>query len=64
MPLYLTISDGKRADQAVPIVATSDRKIIGLVAKALVERLIETPGDLSGPGDWRIRRLAAVIGDE
>ena len=39
MGFYLTISKGPRADLAVPIIATSDQRIIGLVAQALAEEL-------------------------
>ena len=49
MGFYLTISKGPRADLAVPIVATSDQRIIGLVAQALAEELTS-----SAPNDSKI----------
>ncbi len=42
MTLYLTISEGPSADQAVPVLATSDRGVIQAVFDAL-RRLGESP---------------------
>jgi hypothetical protein len=38
MPLYLTISEGDSADQARPLLATGDRRIIEIVARQIAER--------------------------
>ena len=40
MPLYVTLSRGPRADRARPVLASSDRSIVGAVLEA-VRRLAE-----------------------
>lgn len=35
MPLYITVSRGPRADEAVPILASSDRNVVGAVLQSL-----------------------------
>ncbi len=39
MPLFLQILDGQEARNAEPILATRDKEIIALVAKALGDKL-------------------------
>ncbi len=35
MPLYITVSRGARADAAIPILASSDRHVVGAVLQTL-----------------------------
>ena len=35
MPLYVTVSRGPRADAATPILASSDRRVVGAVLESL-----------------------------
>ena len=35
MPLYVTVSRGIQADAATPILASSDRRVVGAVLQAL-----------------------------
>jgi len=35
MPLYITVSRGPRADAATPILASSDRRVVGAVLETL-----------------------------
>ncbi len=35
MPLYVTVSRGPRADAATPILASSDRRVVGAVLQTL-----------------------------
>lgn len=58
MPLYLTLSRGPRADQATPILASSDPAVIAAVLQA-VGRLAEPSGthpDADDPrhAGWRV----------
>ena len=41
MGLYLTISEGPRADRAIPVMATNDQRIIALVAEELSKKLTQ-----------------------
>ena len=41
MPLYVTVSRGPRADLAKPVLASSDRTVVGAVLEA-VRRLAES----------------------
>jgi len=59
--LYLTISDGERADRAIPILATSDRRVIQLVAEALTDRLTEGDSDRPRLRDLTRERLPAGV---
>lgn len=63
--LYLTISDGERADRAIPILATSDRRVIRLVAEALTDRLTGEEGDRPKLRELtRQRQLVEMAGSE
>ena len=35
MPLYITVSEGPRADQARPVLATGDQRLVGELLKAI-----------------------------
>ena len=37
MPLYITVSRGPRADAAIPILASSDRRVVGAVLATLAQ---------------------------
>jgi hypothetical protein len=37
MPLYLTVSRGERADQAIPILASSDQRVIDTVLQTIAQ---------------------------
>jgi hypothetical protein len=48
MPVYLILSRGPRADDAIPILASSDQRIVGAVLQAIArlddpERATERP---------------------
>ena len=43
MPLYLTILEGPTPDEARPIVAIRDARILAMVQKMLTARLSEAP---------------------
>ena len=68
MPLYLTISRGPRADQATPVLASSDRAVVAAVLAAIA-RLDDPGGELAateGPPALRrvdLGRLAGEVGD-
>ena len=55
MPLYLTLSEGPRADQTRPVLATGDRRIIGELLRAIGQL-----GDSCGDADEEERPPAAV----
>lgn len=45
MPLYLTLSEGPRADQARPILALSDRRVIDAMLREIGRLGDEPAGD-------------------
>ncbi len=49
MPLYLTISRGPRADQATPVLASSDRAVVAAVLAAIAR--LDEPGGEVGSAD-------------
>lgn len=55
MPLYITVSRGARADAAIPILASSDRHVVGSVLQTLA-RLDEWDEDCA-EADTTARRL-------
>ncbi len=69
MPLYLTVSRGPRADQATPVLASSDRAVVVAVLTAIA-RLDEPGGEVSSADDHSafrrpdLRVLAGDVGDD
>ena len=69
MPLYLTISRGPRADQATPVLASSDRSVVATVLAAIAR--LDEPGGEAGSADDHsafrrsdLRVLAGDVGDD
>ncbi len=56
MPLYITVSRGPRADAATPILASSDRRVVGAVLETLA-RLDEWDEDEEEDAREVARRL-------
>ena len=56
MSLYVTVSRGPRADAAEPIVASSDRRVVGAVLQALAR--LDEWGDEEDATDVARRLLA------
>ena len=69
MALYLTISRGPRADQATPILASSDRGVVATVLAAIA-RLDEPDGEVDSANDQAafgrpdLRVLAGDVGND
>ena len=64
MPLYITVSEGARADKARPIMVVSDRRIVALLMGA-IGRLGDhaTPGELHSEGAPRDENNAGQTGN-
>ena len=57
MPLYLMLSRGPRADQATPVLASSDPRVVNAALEA-IRRLAEADDEDAAPplpeGGWRV----------
>ena len=53
MPLYVTVSRGVQADAATPILASSDRRVVGAVLQALARLDEWDPDDEDAAGVTR-----------
>ena len=65
MPLYLTISKGPRADQATPVLASSDRAVVAAVLAAIA-RLDDPGGEAAateGPPAARRAAVRVLVGE-
>ncbi len=65
MPLYLTISKGPRADQATPVLASSDRAVVAAVLAAIA-RLDDPGGEVfatEGPPSARRTAVRVLVGE-
>jgi hypothetical protein len=59
MPLYITVSRGPRADAAIPVLASSDRHLVGAVLQTLA-RLDEWDED----DEEAVHRGRPLLGEE
>ena len=59
MPLFITVSEGPRADEARPVLATGDQRLVGELLKA-IGRLGE-PSETDDGDELAERRLAVRL---
>ncbi len=64
MPLYITVSRGARADAATPILASSDRHVVGAVLQTLARLDQWDEDDLVDPSDVARRLLGEEHDDD
>ena len=69
MPLFVTVSEGPRADQARPVLATADQRLVGELLKAIgrmgeacevTDQAEHPPAPLRPIGAKRDRELAVT----
>lgn len=59
MPIYVTLSQGPRADLARPILASSDQRVVGAVLQSLAR--LDQPEDEADRSGDRARRPASEV---
>jgi hypothetical protein len=64
MPLYVTVSRGVRADAATPILASSDRHVVGAVLQTLARLDEWDEDDAADPSDIARRLLGEEHDDD